>query len=61
MEEIEINTQSNVNVFISEWDEGGIWIRLGLHNGSIYTSMTRDQANQMLEYLQTILAKEVTA
>lgn len=61
MTEIEIKTQQSVNVYISEWDEGGVWIRLGLQNGSVYTSMNRDQANQMLECLQSILVKEATA
>jgi hypothetical protein len=61
MTEIEITSQTGVNVYVSEWDDGGLWIRLGLSNGSIYTSLNREQAEQMLQSLQTILAKEVTA
>jgi len=61
MTEIEIKTQTGVNVYVSEWDDGGAWIRLGVHNGSLYTSLTREQAEQVLKGLQDILAKEVTA
>jgi len=61
MTEIEIKTQTGVNVYVSEWDDGGAWIRLGVHSGSMYASLTREQAEQMLKGLQDILAKEVTA
>lgn len=61
MTEVEIKTQTGVNVFVSEWDGGGAWIRLGVHSGSLYTSLTRKQAEQLVETLQAILAKEVEA
>jgi hypothetical protein len=61
MNEIEIKTQTGVNVYVSEWDGGGAWIRLGVHSGSLYTSLTREQAEKLVETLQAILAKEVTA
>ena len=60
MTEINIKTQNGVNVHVSEWDEGGAWISLGLSNGSAYTALTREEAEQMVNCLQTILAKEVT-
>jgi hypothetical protein len=34
---------------------------MGLHNGSVYAALTREEAEQMLKGLQTILAKEVVA
>jgi hypothetical protein len=61
MTEIEITSHTGVNVYVSGWDDGGLWIRLGLSNGSIYTSLNREKAEQMLQSLQAILAKEVTA
>ena len=61
MNEVEIKTQTGVNVYLSEWDDGGAWIRLGVHSGSLYTSLTREQAEQLVEKLQAILAKEVEA
>jgi 4-hydroxy-3-methylbut-2-en-1-yl diphosphate synthase IspG/GcpE len=57
MDEVEIKTETGVNVFVSEWDEGGAWIRLGVHNGSLYTSMTREQAEKLMETLKAILEK----
>lgn len=61
MTEIEITSQTGVKVYLSEWDDGGAWIRLGLSNGSMYTALNREQAEQMLKSLQAILAKEVAA
>jgi hypothetical protein len=61
MNEVEIKTGTGVNVFMSEWDDGGAGIRLGVHSGSLYTSLTREQAEQVLATLQAILAKEVEA
>lgn len=61
MTAIEIKTQSDVNLHVSEWDDGGVWVRMGFRSGSVYTSLTREEAEQMLECLQAILAKEVVA
>lgn len=61
MIEVTIQTVENVNVHISEWDEGGVWIRLGSRRSSMHTPMTRNEAEQLLECLQAILAQEVTA
>ena len=61
MKEVEIKTKQGVKVHISEWDDGGAWLRMGLHNGSVYAALTREEAEQMLKGLQTILAKEVVA
>ena len=61
MIEVEITTEQNVNVYVSEWDDGGAWVRLGSRSGSMYAPMTRNEAEQLLEGLQAILAKEVTA
>jgi hypothetical protein len=60
MKEIEVKSQTGVKVYLSEWDDGGAWIRLGFSNGSVYAALSREQAEQMLNCLQTILAKEVT-
>jgi len=61
MIEVTIQTQENVSVHVSEWDEGGVWIRLGSRRSSMHTPMTREEAEQLLEGLQAILVKEVTA
>jgi 4-hydroxy-3-methylbut-2-en-1-yl diphosphate synthase IspG/GcpE len=61
MIEVEIKTETGVNVFVSQWDEGGAWIRLGINGGSLYTALTREEAEKLSGCLQAILAQEVTA
>ena len=59
--EITVPTQDQSYVHASEWDDGGVWLKIGLRSGGAYTTLTREEAQQLLEGLQTILAKEVTA
>lgn len=61
MIEVNFKTQENINVHVSEFDDGGSWIRLGVRNGSLYAALTREETEQLIEGLQAILAKEVTA
>jgi hypothetical protein len=62
MIEVDIKAElEGTKIYMSEWDDGGAWIRLGSRSGSMYASVTRSQAEQLLETLQAILAKEVTA
>jgi hypothetical protein len=62
MIEVDIKAElEGTKIYMSEWDDGGVWIRLGSRSGSMYASVTRSQAEQLLETLQAILAKEVTA
>jgi len=58
--ESSIYTEDGVRVYVSEWDDGGAWLRLSARGGSMYTSLTREQAEELLKGLQAILAKEVT-
>ena len=62
-EEIEttIYTQDDVRVHVSEWDDGGAWLRLSGRHASMSTALTRAEAEQLLAGLQAILAKEVAA
>ena len=59
--ETTIYTQDDVRVHIGEWDDGGVWLSLQARGSSQYTSLSREEAEQMLKGLQAILAKEVTA
>ena len=61
--EIEViaNTKEGVRVTACEWDDGGLWLHLQGQRATMYTPMTRDEAQQLLAGLQAILAKEVTA
>ena len=59
--EITISTQDESRVHVSEWDDGGAWLKIGVKSGSAYTVLTRDEAQQLMETLEAILSKEVTA
>jgi len=56
-----IKTTDGLTISVSEWDDGGAWISLAHRHGSIYNSLTRAEAQQLLAGLQAILAKEVAA
>jgi hypothetical protein len=59
--DITIRTQDESRVSLTEWDDGGAWLKIGLKSGGAYTALTREEAQQLLEGLQAILSKEVTA
>jgi hypothetical protein len=54
-----IRTEGGTYLHISDWDDGGAWLKLGESRSSIYTPLTRAEAEQLVETLQAILAKEV--
>lgn len=58
---INIHTQDDSYVNVSEWDDGGVWLKIGVRHGGAYTTLNRVEAEKLLEGLQAILAKEVTA
>ena len=59
--ETTIYTEEGVRISVDEWDEGGVWLSLRNSGASLYTTMTRSDAEQLLAGLQKILNKEVTA
>jgi hypothetical protein len=56
-----IGAESGSYLYVSEWDDGGAWLKIGESRASVYTPLTRSEAEQLVETLQAILAKEVTA
>jgi len=62
-EEIEttIYTEDGVRVYVSEWDDGGAWLRISAQHGSMSTALTREEAQQLLAGLRAVLNKEVAA
>ena len=58
---VTVYTETGFRIYIDEWDNGGIWFSLRDDRASIHTPLTRKEAQQMLEGLQSILSKEVTA
>ena len=59
--DITIYTKDDSRVSVTEWDDGGAWLKIGVKSGGAYTTLTREEAQQLLAGLQAILAKEVTA
>ena len=59
--ETTIYTEEGVRISVDEWDDGGVWLSLRNNGASLYTTMTRADAEQLLVGLQKILSKEVTA
>jgi hypothetical protein len=62
-EELEtiISTEDGARVSISEWDDGGAWLHMSLRGSTAHAVLTRAEAQRLLDGLQAILAKEVTA
>jgi hypothetical protein len=58
---VTVYTETGFRIYLDDWDNGGIWFSLRDDRASIHTPLTRKEAQQMLEGLQSILAKEVTA
>jgi hypothetical protein len=58
-EELEttIHTKDGMRVSMSEWDNGGVWLYLSMRHGDARAIFTREEAQQLLAGLQTILAK----
>ncbi len=55
---VTVYTETDFRIYIDEWDNGGIWFSLRNDRASIHTPLTRNEARQMLEGLQSILAKD---
>ena len=56
-----VYTETDFRIYIDEWDNGGVWFSLRNDRASIHTPLTRKEAQQMLEGLQSILAKDEVA
>jgi hypothetical protein len=57
--ETSIRAESGVYVHVSEWDDGGAWLKMSVDRASIYTPLTRAEAEKLLAGLQALLAKEL--
>jgi hypothetical protein len=58
---VTVYTETDFRIYIDEWDSGGVWFSLRNDRVSIHTPLTRKEARQMLEGLQSILAKDEVA
>lgn len=46
------------NVFVDEWDDGGVWLSIQTRSGGAHCTIPAEQIPAMIEALQAILAKE---
>lgn len=56
-----INTEADTRVFVDDWDNGNVWLAIHSQRSTMHTPLTRKEAEQLLQGLQAILEKEVTA
>jgi hypothetical protein len=56
MDDIEtiIYTEDDVRISVSKWDNGA-WISIQRQGASMYASLTRDEAIELVEGLQAVL------
>lgn len=54
-----IYTQEGVRIAADQWDGDGLWLSLQGQGASMYTTLNRAEAEQLLANLQAVLAKEV--
>jgi hypothetical protein len=59
--ETTIRRHDDTRVHLCEWDDGGAWLKISVNSGGLYTALTHAEAQQLLDCLQAILYKEVTA
>lgn len=58
---VTVYTETDFRIHIDEWDIGGIWFSVRNDRACIHTPLTRKEARQILEGLQSILAKDEVA
>lgn len=56
--EITIKTTYSDRVNVSDFDDG-VWLSIQVSGGSAYTTLTKEQAKELLEALQTVIDHEV--
>jgi hypothetical protein len=54
-EDITISTKNNVRVSIDKWDDGGVWLFLQGRQASMSTTLTREEAQMLINGLQLLL------
>lgn len=50
-----INTERGCRVTVSDWDDGGTWLRIGHDSGSTYTSFTPEETRELINALELVL------
>ena len=47
-----IKTERDCRVTVSDWDDGGTWLRIGHNHGGTYTSFTRKETRELIDALE---------
>jgi len=55
MESIRINTNNRTALLVDE-HEGGVWLHMTVANGSMYVTLTKGQAQELIAALQQVIA-----
>ena len=58
MSESTLIKADEANVFVDEWDEGGVWLSIQTRSGGSHCTIPADQIPAMIAALQAILSKE---
>jgi hypothetical protein len=52
-----IYTEDNVRISVSNWDNDGAWLSIQRTGASMYASLTRKEAEELCQALQTVLGE----
>jgi hypothetical protein len=61
MEEIEtvVKTATGISISVSNWDDGGAWVSIMQRHFNFSTQLTRDEAQKLIEGLQSALGDKL--
>ena len=51
-----INIRDNDRVFAEDFGEDAVWLSLATRSGSMFTVMTKEQAKELIDALQQVIA-----
>ena len=54
--EFTLNTRDNDRVFVDAYSEEAVWLSLATRGGSMFTVMTKEQAKELIDALQKVIA-----
>lgn len=52
-----IKGETNTNVFVDTWDEGGIWLSIQTPHGGAHCVINEENARAMMEAIKAALGK----
>lgn len=52
-----IKAENNTNVFVDEWEEGGIWLSIQTPHGGAHCTLNKENARAMMEAIKAALGE----